>query len=104
MPLSLRNRAAAPAPARANRGWFAMSKRPISFPPGAHLAASEPRMARAAARAADLAPIVAELQATGIKSLNGIATALNARGVRTPRGRDRWYASQVARLLKRLAG
>jgi hypothetical protein len=56
-------------------------------------------MARAAARAADTAPIIADLQAAGVTSLNGIATALNARGVQTPRGRSRWYASQVGRLL-----
>jgi hypothetical protein len=81
-----------------------MPKRPASFPPGAQQAASRTRIARAAARAADVAPIVAELQAAGVTSLNGIATALNARGVQTPRGRRHWYASQVARLLKRLAG
>ncbi len=45
------------------------------------------RIARAAARAADVAPIIAELQAAGVTSLNDIATALNARGIRTPRGR-----------------
>jgi hypothetical protein len=78
--------------------------RPNRLPPGAQQAASEARIARANARAADAAPIIAELQAAGITSLNGIAMALNARGVRTPRGRSRWYASQVARLLKRLAG
>jgi hypothetical protein len=76
--------------------------RPTSFPPGAHQAAVRARQERAAARAADVAPIVAELQAAGVTSLNGIAKALNARGVRTPRGRSRWYASQVARLLERL--
>jgi Recombinase len=78
--------------------------RPNRFPPGAHQAASEARIARAASRAADIAPIIAELQAAGVTSLNGIAAALNARGVQTPRGRSRWYASQVARVLKRLAG
>ena len=51
-----------------------------------------------------LAPTIAELQAAGVTSLNGIAEALNARGVLTPAGSDHWYASQVARLLKRLAG
>jgi hypothetical protein len=78
--------------------------RPNRLPPGAHEAAARARIARAVAKAVDVAPIVAELQAAGVTSLNGIATALNARGVRTPRGRSRWYASQVARLLKRLAG
>jgi hypothetical protein len=51
----------------------------------------------------DLAPIVRELQANGVTSLNGIAAALNARGVPTPAGSGRWHPAQVARLLKRLA-
>jgi hypothetical protein len=81
-----------------------MSKRANCFPPWARRAAREARQARADESAANVAPIVKALQAAGLTSLNGIATALNARGVRTPRGRDRWHASQVARLLKRLAG
>jgi hypothetical protein len=51
-----------------------------------------------------VAPIIAELRAAGVTSLNDIATALNARGIRTPRGCRYWHASQVAQLLKRLAG
>ena len=80
-----------------------MPKRPNYLPPRAHLAAAEARIARADERAAKLAPLVKELQAAGVTSLNGIATALNARGVPTPRGRDRWHPNQVARVLKRLA-
>jgi hypothetical protein len=60
--------------------------------------------ARAAERAAKLAPIVKELQAAGITSLSGIAAALTARGVPTPAGRQQWYANQVSLLLKRLNG
>jgi hypothetical protein len=45
-----------------------------------------------------------ELREAGVTSLDGIAEALNARGVLTSAGNDRWYASQVARVLKRLAG
>jgi hypothetical protein len=51
-----------------------MPKRPNRLPPGAHQAASRARIARADARAADLAPIIAELQAAGVTSLTGIAT------------------------------
>jgi hypothetical protein len=47
-------------------------------PPGAHQAASRARIARADARAADLAPIIAELQAASATSLSVIATALKA--------------------------
>jgi Recombinase len=73
------------------------------LPPDAHQAATRARIAVAAARAADVAPIIAELHAAGVTSLNGIAKALNARGVRTPRGRRHWHGAQVSRLLKRIA-
>jgi Recombinase len=79
------------------------------MPLGRHLGhralnnADRARMARAHASAATLAPIVKELRSTGITSLNGIAAALNERGVPTPAGGRHWYASQVSRLLKRLA-
>jgi hypothetical protein len=53
--------------------------------------------------AADLAPIIAELQAVGITSLTGIAAALQERGVPTPAGSSHWRAVQVRRLLARLA-
>ena len=65
--------------------------------------ADKARTARAVARAADLAPIVKELQATGVTSLNGIAEALNERGVPTPASSGHWHAMQVSRVLKRLA-
>jgi hypothetical protein len=74
------------------------------FTPAARRAGVEARQARANERAADLAPIVAELQATGLTTLEGIAAALDKRGVPTPLGNRHWYAMQVARLLKRLAG
>jgi hypothetical protein len=65
--------------------------------------ADKARTARAIAKAVDPAPIVRELQANGVTSLNGIAPALNARDVPTPAGSGHWQAAQVARLLKRLA-
>jgi hypothetical protein len=64
--------------------------------------AAKARTARAVAKAVDLAPIIAELRASGITSLNNIASALDARAVPTPAGHDHWHAMQVARLLKRL--
>jgi hypothetical protein len=66
--------------------------------------ADKARIARADARAAELAPVIAELRAAGIKSLNRIAVALDERGVPTPAGSGHWHAAQVSRLLKRLAG
>jgi hypothetical protein len=72
--------------------------------PVAQRAGWEAGRARANRTAAELAPVIAELQAAGITSLSGIAAALNARGVRTPWGHRHWHSSQVASLLARLAG
>jgi hypothetical protein len=74
------------------------------FTPAARRAGIEARQARADAKAADLAPILNELQAVGVTTLEGIAAALNERGLPTPSGHRHWHAMQVARLLKRLAG
>jgi PAS domain S-box-containing protein len=60
------------------------------------------RGARAIARATEVAPIVAEIQAAGVTSLHGIARALNTRGVPTATGRGTWEAPQVRRVLARL--
>ena len=57
---------------------------------------------RGAARAADLRPIIEELQATGATSLRAIAAGLNARGIPTARGDGEWTAVQVQRVLERL--
>jgi Recombinase len=58
--------------------------------------------ARADARAADLAPTVADIQAGGARSLRAIAAELNQRGIRTPRGVGEWQAGSVSQLLARL--
>src|SRR5262249_46516417 len=50
--------------------------------------------------ASNVLPIVASLRATGIETLSAIATALNARGIRTARGGN-WYATTVRNLLAR---
>jgi len=49
--------------------------------------------------AANVLPVVRELQASGVTGHREIAAALNARGVRTARG-GRWYHSTVGNLLK----
>jgi hypothetical protein len=51
--------------------------------PAARRAGVEACQARAAERAAKLAPIIDELKAAGITTLSGIAAAFNARGVLT---------------------
>jgi DNA invertase Pin-like site-specific DNA recombinase len=60
--------------------------------------------ARARDRAADLAPILAELQANGVTSLHGLAAALNERGIPTASGAGQWLATSVSRFFSRLPG
>jgi DNA invertase Pin-like site-specific DNA recombinase len=59
--------------------------------------------ARARQRAADLAPVIAELQANGVTTQHAIAAALNERGIPTASGSGRWQATTVGRLLGRLS-
>jgi hypothetical protein len=49
-----------------------------------------------------IASTVKSLQAAGVTSLAGIATALNERGIPTARGQGTWQAVQVSRVLARL--
>jgi DNA invertase Pin-like site-specific DNA recombinase len=56
---------------------------------------------RANERATDLAPTIAELQAAGVRSLRGIAAALNERGIPAANGCGEWSAVQVSRALAR---
>jgi DNA invertase Pin-like site-specific DNA recombinase len=59
------------------------------------------RTAEAARRfAANVAPVIRQVQDSGVASLRGIAAALNARGVPTARG-GRWAATQVRAVLAR---
>ncbi len=50
--------------------------------------------------AANVRPIIREIQRSGITSLHQIAAALNARGIATPRG-GQWYAKSVSNILAR---
>jgi hypothetical protein len=59
-------------------------------------------IARADARASELAPIVAELRHGGVTSWYGIAMELNKRGVPTATGKGIWEPGQVRRLMERL--
>ena len=68
----------------------------------ARAAAIEARRKQADARAADLAPIIAEIRATGVTSLYGIARALDDRGIPTATGRGKWEIPQVRRVLARI--
>ncbi len=61
------------------------------------------RTARSGARAMELAPTIAELQASGVTGLSALARALTERGIPTARGSSTWTAVQVSRVLDRLA-
>jgi DNA invertase Pin-like site-specific DNA recombinase len=50
-----------------------------------------------------LLPIIAAIEAAGVTSATGVAKALEARGVKTPTGRNRWQAIQVQRIKERAA-
>ena len=58
------------------------------------------RMAQADAFAANILPIIRDIQASGVKSLRQIAVALNARGIATARG-GTWSAVQVTDVINR---
>jgi DNA invertase Pin-like site-specific DNA recombinase len=67
----------------------------------ARKAAAEAITADADQHAANVMPIIREIQRTGARSLRAIAAALNARGVATARG-GRWQAQTVSNVLARV--
>ena len=72
-------------------------------PTAKHRALSAAALQRKAGdRAADLAPTIKDLQATGRTSLRAIADGLNGQGIPTVRGQGRWSAVQVMRVLMRI--
>ncbi len=50
--------------------------------------------------AANVVPVIRDIERAGVTTLQGIAAALNARGIRTARGRQ-WYATTVKNVLDR---
>ena len=66
-----------------------------------HAAGRAARAAQADGYATRLAPVVTELQASGM-SLRQIAAEMTARSIQTPRGGE-WTATAVSRLLDRVA-
>jgi len=63
--------------------------------------AARARKERANRYSANLLPIIREIQASGVKSLRGIARALAARGIATARG-GAWTPVQVSAILQRM--
>ena len=49
----------------------------------------------------DVMPIIKEIQASGVKTLQGIADGLTDRKVKTAFGKVKWHPSQVKNLLER---
>ena len=65
----------------------------------ARKASASVRQASAKERAADLAPVIAQLKAEGVLSLGALAKALTDRGIPTARGEANWSPMQVSRVL-----
>jgi DNA invertase Pin-like site-specific DNA recombinase len=57
--------------------------------------------ANADRQAANVLPIIREIQKTGASTLRDLADALNARGISTARG-GKWYATSVRNVLSRV--
>jgi len=57
---------------------------------------------QALVRAANILPIIREIQATGCSTLREIAAVLNRRGIQTPRG-GAWTAMAIKRVIDRAA-
>jgi DNA invertase Pin-like site-specific DNA recombinase len=58
------------------------------------------RKLKADKHAANVLPVIRDIQNAGVTTLKGIAKALNARGIKTARGR-RWYATTVKNIMQR---
>ncbi len=74
----------------------------FTFTPEHHEAAARARQEAPDARAAELAPVIAEMRSVGVTSLASLARALTDRGIPTARGGSTWSAVQVGRVLERL--
>jgi DNA invertase Pin-like site-specific DNA recombinase len=92
---------AALAAARARGVKLGGYRKNPTLPPDAGRKATAALKQKADARATDIAPIIAELQASGATSLRAIADGLNKRGIPTAAGKGNWSATQVARVLAR---
>ena len=98
--VSQRTRAALQAAKERGRklGWSIPSRRQEQAQASRRGAAAN--RANADRHAANVLPVVRDIERAGVTTLQGIADALNARGIRTARGR-RWYPSTVKNLLER---
>jgi DNA invertase Pin-like site-specific DNA recombinase len=88
-----------PVLAQAKKAQGVRLGNPTNLQEAAEMGAAANRKA-AESFARNVLPVVEKLRSAGITSLEGIARALNERGVRSPRG-GQWYASSVKNLLAR---
>jgi DNA invertase Pin-like site-specific DNA recombinase len=95
--ISARTKAALAAKKAADADWKAGN--PTNLPEAGALGRAVNKRA-ADAFAANILPIIRQLQACGVTSSKALADALNARGIRTARG-GQWHASTVLNVLKR---
>jgi len=69
--------------------------------PTAQQIGNEVQSAMATRFAANVGPVIREIMSSGVRSLKGIADALNSRGIHTARG-GQWHAATVRNILGRL--
>jgi hypothetical protein len=84
-----------------NSGADEMTRKAVATPQ-ARTAGGQAGRAQADVRAAALAPVIAEIRASGVTTPYAIAAALTARGIPTQRGHRFWLAGPVRSLLARL--
>lgn len=99
--ISQRTKAALAAAKR--RGVKLGGDRGARLTKAARRAGRDAQTAQAQSRAANLTPIIRELQLTGVTTYSAIAKAFNQRSIPTPRNGSGWTATQVARVMSRLA-
>jgi DNA invertase Pin-like site-specific DNA recombinase len=100
--ISERTKAALAAKVARDGQWDRKAKHHLVAGAG-QKAATDAVRAKAAQKAGDLAPIVAEIRKAGAGSLRDIAKALTERGIPQPSGTmGAWSAAQVSRVLERI--
>lgn len=95
--ISARTKAALAAKKAAGTGWKPGNPTNLSEAGALGRAASKQA---ADAFAANVLPIIRQLQESGVTTYQGLAEALNNRGIRTARG-GQWYPGTVMNILKR---
>jgi DNA invertase Pin-like site-specific DNA recombinase len=55
-------------------------------------------------KAQNIMAVITQIQSSGVTSLAGTARVLEARGIRTPRGKQTWQATQVQHVIQMAGG